>query len=1181
MSPNRPSNAPSTSLSSEVRPTGLTLETGIPICQTELPLDWYQEEFRPYAEDYLALLRSIKRDDSIDTAEFWARVAVGSDDGGLGVTQAMPAIVQATAGPPGDHLWPVLPWNGDQEAILARTGWGESTVLEAPVGTGKTQTIVNLASAAQARGSTLLVVSDRREGLEEVYRRLESVGLAEGAAIVLDPALDRENVYRAVRKRLRSRPTEPTGGDALAAREVAVESLAVDGEWFDSVHAQLVGDGGPRAAFTCYVRRLGRPRLLEDELIASLPAVEPDELDALLLPIPAYCEARLKTLLPTESVPKRPTYAGRTRADLEGAISEMLPAIKGAIQDAREWADSEDAPGITVEAAAGAGDALRELLTSIEEAPPLGHAAWASVETARRWLASPAAARADADPVEADARRVERYLERRTKAGGKFLRAPPADWDTLKEDLDAWDGFEEDRIRVINPNFYAVKKRLQEALRRERLNAEDVGKGVRRLKRRLGLGRSVRATAGGLAITTLDPHALRTAPDDALRAAVHDAGAALEFVRLWSGVPEKHEDIIKVALPKTRAQHDAQVARIRHALAAPRVHQGIVDAKARLEGWIGASAVGWVDFAFQQNRPKLVDGWFDAEVAVRFDALAEADELVQKVESAHEELADLARRLAEGGDSAVQKTLAAAYAERWLRDAEALAPELLEFNEGADRRRRKRLNEATTTLEERGAEAVHERIAARLRTLPESVKELEEYLNEAGRSPRLATVVERFWERGLKTLVPVWLCSPEAVSAGLPLDSPKFDVIVFDEADGLAVERAVPAAKRARAALVLGDSRRTPPAGDDSLLRRARAVYGASRYTLVHGAVFPHLTDARRNLDPRGLLRSAPLFHPRPKPPTIELIRIAGQWTRRGNATEADAAAELLGQLLEAAPERSIAIITGSATQRDCVLARIRRRGLRSRGYRATVGAARERAPGLQAIVRSVDDLRGEARDVVIFAPGVAKDADGSVAGSLGNLGADAAPRLLEAAAAAARTKTIVLSSVDPDADLADDAGASPLRRYLSEAVAWTRGGRRVLTPRVQDPSVDALANSIVQALEGMGYPCERDVGATDLRVDIAVRDSVRPRPFLMAILLDGPTASWATGARLREHSRWALLRDAGWPVTSVSAWSWLHHRAEIKERLKIGLEKSATGNRPRPLRPPAIGPMPSGAIEE
>ncbi|MEZ6018628.1 MAG: quinolinate synthase NadA [Planctomycetota bacterium] len=35
--------------------SGIKLEPGMPICQTDLPLDWYQEEFKPYAEEYLAL----------------------------------------------------------------------------------------------------------------------------------------------------------------------------------------------------------------------------------------------------------------------------------------------------------------------------------------------------------------------------------------------------------------------------------------------------------------------------------------------------------------------------------------------------------------------------------------------------------------------------------------------------------------------------------------------------------------------------------------------------------------------------------------------------------------------------------------------------------------------------------------------------------------------------------------------------------------------------------------------------------------------------------------------------------------------------------------------------------------------------------------------------------------------
>ena len=38
-----------------IAPTGITLQPEIPICQGDLPLDWYQEEFKPYAEEYLAL----------------------------------------------------------------------------------------------------------------------------------------------------------------------------------------------------------------------------------------------------------------------------------------------------------------------------------------------------------------------------------------------------------------------------------------------------------------------------------------------------------------------------------------------------------------------------------------------------------------------------------------------------------------------------------------------------------------------------------------------------------------------------------------------------------------------------------------------------------------------------------------------------------------------------------------------------------------------------------------------------------------------------------------------------------------------------------------------------------------------------------------------------------------------
>ena len=45
----------SADISLEQRSTGITLQADLPICQGDLPLDWYQDEFKPYAEEYISL----------------------------------------------------------------------------------------------------------------------------------------------------------------------------------------------------------------------------------------------------------------------------------------------------------------------------------------------------------------------------------------------------------------------------------------------------------------------------------------------------------------------------------------------------------------------------------------------------------------------------------------------------------------------------------------------------------------------------------------------------------------------------------------------------------------------------------------------------------------------------------------------------------------------------------------------------------------------------------------------------------------------------------------------------------------------------------------------------------------------------------------------------------------------
>ena len=42
-------------MSTQLTTSGLTLRPDLPVCQSDLPLDWYSDAFRPYAEEYLAL----------------------------------------------------------------------------------------------------------------------------------------------------------------------------------------------------------------------------------------------------------------------------------------------------------------------------------------------------------------------------------------------------------------------------------------------------------------------------------------------------------------------------------------------------------------------------------------------------------------------------------------------------------------------------------------------------------------------------------------------------------------------------------------------------------------------------------------------------------------------------------------------------------------------------------------------------------------------------------------------------------------------------------------------------------------------------------------------------------------------------------------------------------------------
>jgi len=101
-------------------------------------------------------------------------------------------------------------------------------------------------------------------------------------------------------------------------------------------------------------------------------------------------------------------------------------------------------------------------------------------------------------------------------------------------------------------------------------------------------------------------------------------------------------------------------------------------------------------------------------------------------------------------------------------------------------------------------------------TLPSGRKvgELQELLRELkprrGRKVPIRTVLEKYG-KSLTRIMPAFLMSPDSVATLLPVGAVDFDLVVFDEASQIRVANAVGALGRAKASVVVGDSKQMPP----------------------------------------------------------------------------------------------------------------------------------------------------------------------------------------------------------------------------------------------------------------------------------------------------------------------------------------------------------------------------------
>ncbi|WP_448256925.1 DUF4011 domain-containing protein [Microbacterium aurum] len=303
----------------------------------------------------------------------------------------------------------------------------------------------------------------------------------------------------------------------------------------------------------------------------------------------------------------------------------------------------------------------------------------------------------------------------------------------------------------------------------------------------------------------------------------------------------------------------------------------------------------------------------------------------------------------------------------------------------------------------------------------------------------------------IQAVHPCFMMSPLAVSQFLPPDI-QFDVVIFDEASQVPPGDAINCLYRAKAVIAAGDQKQLPPtaffasmqasdddeSGEDDLANDYESLLdlmkGGGAFTSIsllwhYRSKHEHLIAYSNNsfYDDRlitfpGALADVP-------DAGVKFHRVDGVYRRsqgQDNPKEAEYAADRVIHHLESRPGKSVGVVAMSAAQRDAianalVLRRTEKPELESH-------FSESRLDGI--FVKSLEEVQGDERDVIIMSIGYGPDSTGTVYKNFGPINKKGGERRLNVAITRAKELTEVVASMGAG-DIGDvaSAGGRHLRR--------------------------------------------------------------------------------------------------------------------------------------------------------
>lgn len=463
------------------------------------------------------------------------------------------------------------------------------------------------------------------------------------------------------------------------------------------------------------------------------------------------------------------------------------------------------------------------------------------------------------------------------------------------------------------------------------------------------------------------------------------------------------------------------------------------------------------------------------------------------------------------------------------------------------------------------------------------------------RKPPIKVVFEKYFEI-LQIIFPIWIMTPDVVSAVVPLRENVFDKVIFDEASQLFIEKAIPSISRANSVVICGDSKQLRPTlffesrydeseedvyieveqetalTENSLLDYATTSnkYVSSMLSYHYRCYYKELINFSNYAFYNGNLTFASNSKGSELLP-IETINVDGKWDGEKNKAEAKKVVELIKELLKNRKEnQTIGVVTLNVNQRDLILDYLDNEAAKDKEFndlysKEKIRKDEETNEDESIFVKNLESVQGDERDIIVFSISYSKNEKGKIGSSLGEIQRVYGENRLNVAISRAKKKVyIVKSFMGNELEINEDnRGPSYFKKYLQYADCLNSndivGANNILSSlsvverKINDSNgydfvIDEISKVFEANLDSGLYSIRRDVNVGSFVFDIAI---YKDNKYVFGVELSGINYHNSPSEVSNDIYKHYYLINRGWNIYKLWISDWLNHRDREVNKIK------------------------------